>query len=78
MSSPVLVVRAAVGAWTSIKYLLTRGLDIGSVVIPEEPPLVVSSRHTESPVYDRASRSPVYDRTSQSPVPNRHTVSGVR
>ena len=27
MASPVLVVRAGVGPWTAIKYVMTRGLD---------------------------------------------------
>lgn len=30
MASPSLVVRSGVGAWTSVKYLITRGLDIGA------------------------------------------------
>lgn len=43
MASPVLVARAGVGSWTSIKYLLTRGLDIGT------PPVTVQkSRRTLS------------------------------
>ena len=62
MASPVLVVRAAVGAWTSIKYLLTRGLDIGSAPAPN--PLVVSERHSSMQVQPYTSSMQAQSYTS--------------
>jgi len=75
MASPVLVVRAGVGAWTSIKYLLTRGLDIGDEVIPEVAPLVVSARHSSSARVIRESESTYHPRLSYSPVRTRRSES---
>ncbi len=75
MASPVLVVRAGVGAWTSIKYLLTRGLDIGEEVIPEESPLVVSNRHSSSPRLIRQSESTYNPRLSYIPLRTRRSES---
>ena len=67
MASPVLVVRAGVGSWTSIKYLLTRGLDIGEAA-PETDTLVVSMRHSRSRLMAHQSESTYNSRRSTSPV----------
>lgn len=76
MASSVLAVRAGVGSWSSIKYLLTRGLDFGAAVAPVDD-LIVSFRHSVSPVVLRNSESSVPQRASVSPVIRRTAGSEV-
>lgn len=63
MASSVLAVRAGVGSWTSVQYILTRGLDIGTATST----LVVSNRHSSSPLAIRESFSTYNPRRSTSP-----------
>jgi hypothetical protein len=72
MASPGLVVRAGVGSWTSIKYLLTRGLDIGTPAVLTD---VISLRHSSSPRVIRQSESTFDARRSTSPLRTRLSES---
>lgn len=67
MASSVLAARAGVGSWTAIKYILTRGLDIGEAVEPEIAPLVVTRRHSVSAKFGYQSESVFNPRRSTSP-----------
>ncbi len=39
MSVSALIVRSGIGAWSNIAHLITRGLDVGTVIVVEPPPV---------------------------------------
>lgn len=53
MAASNLVVRAGVGAWTAVKYIITRGLDIGEAVA-ENPVDILRARPESRTIYGRA------------------------